>query len=76
MSLDDLLVFMGPAQQSSPPPRRRFVPHAPAALSQETAELLRHRWAAASYTAAGQNWQALFDQEDADHSGELSQVRE
>ena len=40
-------------------------------LSEETVELIRHRWAAASYTTAGQNWQALFDKEDADHSGEL-----
>ena len=27
--------------------------------------------AAASYTAAGQDWQALFEKEDTDHSGEL-----
>ena len=33
--------------------------------------LIRQRWAAASYTRAGQDWRSLFDRHDTDGSGEM-----
>lgn len=33
--------------------------------------LIRARWAAASYTRAGQDWKSLFDRHDTDGSGEM-----